>query len=74
MEVSFPNEHAELARVSGHHTPDTLRHELTKLRPADLPVLLYHIKPVFYEQVTKELATIADRNLTILQLEDQFSL
>ena len=30
MEVSFPNRHAELARVSGHHTPETLVADLAK--------------------------------------------
>ena len=74
MEVSFPNEHDQLARVSGHHTPETLKNELPKLHKADLPVLLYHIKPVFYDRVTKELAAIPKRDLTILQLDDQFIL
>ena len=74
MEVSFPNEHAQLARVSGHHTPETLQNELPKLHDPDLPVLLYHIKPVYYDRVTKELAAIPKRDLTILQLDDQFVL
>jgi 3',5'-cyclic-nucleotide phosphodiesterase len=73
MEVSFPNDHAELARVSGHHTPDTLKKELTKLADhAELPILLYHIKPVFQSKVEKQLARIKKRNVAILQLNDQF--
>lgn len=75
MEVSFPNEQAELARVSGHHTPATLKDELKKLTDhQELPILLYHIKPVFQAKVEKQLAKIKGRNLTILQLEDQFLL
>jgi 3',5'-cyclic-nucleotide phosphodiesterase len=31
MEVSFPNSEARLARVSGHHTPETLARDLKKL-------------------------------------------
>jgi 3',5'-cyclic-nucleotide phosphodiesterase len=74
MEVSFPSDHAALARASGHHTPDTLKTELKKLdASAELPILLYHIKPVFYAQVVKELAKIKGKNLTIVQLEDQFA-
>lgn len=73
MEVSFPNDQEKLAEVSGHHTPATLAKELGKLHaPAELPVLLYHIKPVFQAVVERELAKVNDRNLQILQLEDQF--
>lgn len=75
MEVSFPNDQAQLADVSGHHTPDTLGRELQKLRDhQDLPVFLYHIKPVFQQKVEQELARLRGRNLTILQLGDQFLL
>jgi len=75
MEVSFPDEQDELARVSGHHTPQTLHTELKKLRGHDdLPILLYHIKPVFHARVERQLARLRGRNLTVLQLEDQFVL
>jgi 3',5'-cyclic-nucleotide phosphodiesterase len=75
MEVSFPNDQHELARVSGHHTPATLKTELEKLKNhQDLPILLFHIKPLFHGKVEKQLAKIKHRNLTILQLEDQFLL
>lgn len=73
MEVSFPNDRSELARLSGHHTPATLGDELHKLHaPEALPILLYHIKPVFQAAVERELARVRERNLTILQLGDQF--
>ncbi len=75
MEVSFPNQQGPLADVSGHHTPDTLAAELGKLDDReDLPILLYHIKPVFQERVERELARVQGRNLTILRLGDQFLL
>lgn len=73
MEVSFPNDQDTLAVVSGHHTPSTLARELQKLKGHDdLPILLFHIKPVFQARVERELAKVRKRNLTILQLEDQF--
>src|SRR6185503_1283869 len=67
MEVAFPNEQQKLARDSGHHTPQSLERELKKLGAArrDLPVLLFHIKPVFQRTVEKELAKIRARNNTI---------
>jgi len=75
MEVSFPNEQSRLARLSGHHTPESLGKELNKLKDHhDLPILLYHIKPVFQPKVEKQLAKIRGRNLTVLRLGDHFRL
>jgi 3',5'-cyclic-nucleotide phosphodiesterase len=76
MEVAFPNEQQKLARDSGHHTPQSLERELKKLGGAhrDLPVMLFHIKPVFQRMVEKELAKIRARNNTILQIGDEYVL
>lgn len=76
MEVAFPNEQATLARISGHHTPATLEQELHKLpeQHRDLPVLLFHIKPVFQQIVERELSRIQARNNTILNLGDEYLL
>jgi cAMP phosphodiesterase len=73
MEVSFPNHLGRLARLSGHHTPETLGRELRKLtRRKDLPILLYHIKPTFESTVERECARLTRLNLTICSLGDQF--
>jgi cAMP phosphodiesterase len=76
MEVAFPNEQQKLARDSGHHTPQSLERELKKLGSVhrDLPVMLFHIKPVFQRTVEKELAKIRARNNTILQIGDEYVL
>lgn len=76
MEVAFPEEQARVARDSGHHTPKSLEKELRKLgaKQRDLPVLLFHIKPVFQRVVEKELARIKARNNTILHLGDEYVL
>ncbi|MDX2052077.1 MAG: 3',5'-cyclic-nucleotide phosphodiesterase [Polyangiaceae bacterium] len=75
MEVSFPNRQQKLATVSGHHTPRTLAADLKKFgAPADLPTLLYHIKPVFQSEVETECAKLRGLNLTVLRLNDQFVL
>ncbi len=72
MEVSFPNAEQELATVSCHHTPQSLDQDLAKLsHPRELPILLYHVKPVFESVVLKELAVLKERNLVVLQLEDE---
>ncbi len=76
MEVAFPNEQQKVARDSGHHTPHSLELELRKLgaHQRDLPVLLFHIKPVFQRTVERELAKIRTRNTTILQIGDEYVL
>ena len=75
MEVSFPNREQRLATASGHHTPQTLAVDLRKYRaPADLPTLLYHIKPVFQAEVEKECAAIKGVNLEVLEIGDHFVL
>jgi 3',5'-cyclic-nucleotide phosphodiesterase len=76
LEVSFPNEQHALAKISGHHTPETLGRELEKLgtERRDLPVMLYHIKPVFQDVVERQLAQLRSQTLQICQLGDQFLL
>jgi 3',5'-cyclic-nucleotide phosphodiesterase len=75
MEVSFPNDEARLARVSGHHTPASLERDLKKLPSAkELPTLLYHIKPSFQAKVERECARLRGLNLTVCALGDHFIL
>lgn len=76
MEVAFPNEHQALAQASGHHTPASLEKELRKLKGKhrDLPVLLFHIKPVFQRDTERQLARAKTRNTEILQLADEYLL
>ncbi len=75
MEVSFPNSEGRLARVSGHHTPETLARDLQKLPGAkELPTLLYHIKPTFQAKVERECARLRGLNLTVCALGDHFIL
>ncbi len=75
MEVSFPNEHHALAKASGHHTPETLGTDFAKLDGhRELPILMYHIKPVFERDVEKQLIKVPGRNLELCRLGDQYIL
>ena len=75
MEVSFPNREQKLATVSGHHTPRTLLKDLKKYaKPKDLPTLLYHIKPVFQNEVEQECARLKGVNIAVTGIGDQFVL
>jgi hypothetical protein len=73
-EVSFPDELEWLARLSGHHTPSTLAREMQKYPRADLPWLLYHIKPGSQATVERELARLRDDRLALLGLGDRWRL
>jgi ribonuclease BN (tRNA processing enzyme) len=72
VEVSFPNELQRLAELSGHLTPRTLASELDKLERADLPILLYHLKPAYLPRLRREVAALKLRNLRILEVGDTF--
>jgi 3',5'-cyclic-nucleotide phosphodiesterase len=75
MEVSFPDSEQRIATASAHHTPQTLDKELRKYKNVkNLPMLLYHIKPVFQAKVEREVARIKGVNLTVLNLGDHFIL
>lgn len=54
VELSFPNRMQAVADVSLHLTPTTLARELAKLT-RDVPVLLYHLKPSYLEELRREL-------------------
>lgn len=69
LETSFPNRMQELADISGHLTPQTLKNELVKFDRNGAAVLLYHLKPVFVPQLKKELKGMP---VEVLELGDTF--
>jgi cAMP phosphodiesterase len=82
VEVSFPNHRHALAKVSGHHTPETLAADLAKLERSSgragatptTPILVYHIKPIFEAEVERELALLSSFNLGLCRLDDRYML
>jgi cAMP phosphodiesterase len=64
-ETSFPNELQDLASVSGHLTPQTLEHELGKLKQ-DVPVYLYGGKPRHLEAIRREVRALKHSRLRLL--------
>jgi ribonuclease BN (tRNA processing enzyme) len=67
VEASFPNSMSELARVSGHLTPETLAAELAKLKRAPPDILAVHVKPSFRETILAELAALKIANLRAME-------
>jgi ribonuclease BN (tRNA processing enzyme) len=55
-ECSFPNRLQAVADISLHLTPATLAGELAKLK-REVPVLVYHFKPPYIEELRTELAS-----------------
>jgi cAMP phosphodiesterase len=69
VETSFPNALQQLADVSGHLTPQTLRSELDKFERNGSSVLVYHLKPAFIQPLKRELAELP---VEVLELGDTF--
>jgi ribonuclease BN (tRNA processing enzyme) len=64
LEVAFPDELSELARVSGHLTPSTFAGELDKL-PRGVPVVAVHLKPRYRQQLLAEIAALGRPEVSI---------
>lgn len=60
LECAFPNRMAGLADIARHMTPELIRGELDKL-PDDVPVLIFHVKPQFYDEIGEELGMVGAR-------------
>ncbi len=78
LEVSFPNSMAELAKVSGHLTPELMAAELEKFKPKNadpnMPIFLYGMKPGYHEQLKEEVKALGDERLRMLNPMDEFEL
>lgn len=68
-EVSFPNALSKVATDSQHHTPATMKLEISKM-PKNVPIFLGHLKPNFQHQLFKEIEEINDERITILGSSD----
>lgn len=67
IEASFPNALAKLAEDSRHFTPQSLNHELDKLRHNGLDILTVHLKPAYRETVISELKSLAIPKLEVME-------
>jgi len=66
VETSFPNRLEQIARASGHLTPEMLKGELAKLDRPELPIKIFHMKPQFLDEILAELHDLDDPRLQIL--------
>lgn len=64
-EVSFPNSMQKLADLSCHHTPNSLKKEMSKM-PADVPIFIGHLKPAYQAKLVQEIEDIGDERITVM--------
>jgi len=72
LECAFPNRLGPLAEVAKHMTPALIRRELDKL-PGDVPVLIYHVKPQFHDEIGEELGQIAGHRISFLEQDRNYA-
>ncbi|MCM2265129.1 MAG: 3',5'-cyclic-nucleotide phosphodiesterase [Desulfuromonadales bacterium] len=58
VETAFPNRLQDLAMTSGHLTPSLLGNELAKLQTPEAIINVMHVKPVYHDEIARELQTL----------------
>lgn len=67
IDLSFPNALTELARVSEHHSPETLMAEMNKLR-SDITVYGVHLKAPYRDRIMAEVDMLNEPRLKIAEV------
>jgi cAMP phosphodiesterase len=73
LECAFPNRMRRIADLAKHLTPDLVHREIDKL-PPDVPVMIYHVKPQFYEETAAELQRISGTRVQLLEQDKTYIL
>jgi len=68
VECAFPNELEELANVSHHLTPKLLQKELKKFNHQHCSIYVINIKPMYREEVVRQINELEIENLQILEV------
>jgi ribonuclease BN (tRNA processing enzyme) len=66
VECSFPNGMSEIAEISKHLTPASLKEEMRKFPPG-VPVKLYHMKPPALAALEADVAALGEPRITLLR-------
>jgi ribonuclease BN (tRNA processing enzyme) len=74
IEVSFPDELEALAQRTGHLTASLLAKELALLPRLPVRIFICHLKPVYEEQIRREIAALKIPGLSILSDDQELSL
>ncbi|MCX7769785.1 MAG: 3',5'-cyclic-nucleotide phosphodiesterase [Proteobacteria bacterium] len=67
IEISFPNKMRELAKLTGHLTPELFAEELKALKNSErIDFYIFHIKPQFQKIIKREINKLNMKNVHIL--------
>lgn len=69
IDCSFPNDKEDLAKQTGHFSPNLMMKDIAKLK-RDCQILVYHIKPTFMGKMLEELQALNDPRL-ILSIQNK---
>ncbi len=67
IEVSFPDSMMDMAIRSKHLTPTLLAQEFRKIGKPNLPLFVYHMKPIVREAILQEIAQLDIETITVLE-------
>ena len=68
IECAFPNELEELAHISYHLTPKLLKKELEKINNQNCLIYVVNIKPMYRDDIVRQIAELNIENLQILEV------
>ena len=68
IECAFPNELEEIAETSHHLTPRRLQKELAKFKRKECAIYVVNIKPMYRDEVVRQLEELKIENLQILEV------
>jgi ribonuclease BN (tRNA processing enzyme) len=68
IECAFPAKLTELACASHHLTPKVLQRELTKFKHQNCRVYAINLKPMYREEIVRELEDLKINNLRVLEV------
>ena len=68
VECAFPNELKQLAEISHHLTPKTLEKELRKFEKKECPIFAINLKPMYRDDVIRQLKELEIENLKVLEV------
>jgi cAMP phosphodiesterase len=68
IECAFPNKLNELARISYHLTPKTMQRELRKNYHQNCLTYIVNLKPMYREEIVREIEELEIENLQILEV------
>jgi ribonuclease BN (tRNA processing enzyme) len=73
IDISYPNRLTELARVSGHHSPETLLEELPKMLRPGIMIYAVHLKAAYRDRVAAELAALDHPQIAVAEVGRHYS-